>query len=260
MSLPAQGLAYIIVRGGSNIANLDYGFSLSIDHLALANQPPDCHAAVGRIPAAAALNGDWAPVTNEGVTDPDGDPVTIAVTGVSQDEPVIEEGARPTCPDATIDAGGARVRMERSGTGNGRVYHVSFTASDGRGGACEGAVTVCVPHDQGTAACVDDGATYDSARPCSNAPLLSAARELAPQLAVAQDAGRLAFDFSLPEAGEVSLTVHDVAGRAIATLARGRFGSGGHHVEWQATGQRPGIYFVRLRTNAASMVKRFAIL
>src|SRR5262245_65032857 len=41
-----------------------------------------------------------------GVTDPDGDPVTITATGVTQDEPLDDLGDGNTCPD------GALVRSE----------------------------------------------------------------------------------------------------------------------------------------------------
>ena len=65
----------------------------------------------------------------------------------------------------------AHVRAERQGgkgqgkggPGNGRVYEISFVASDGKGGTCPASVTVCVPHDQGKgSACVDDGQLYDA--------------------------------------------------------------------------------------------------
>jgi hypothetical protein len=59
------------------------------------------------------------------------------------------------------------VRAERVGSpevpGNGRVYHIGFTANDGMGGTCSGEVMVGVPHDQGAGAFpIDDGALYDS--------------------------------------------------------------------------------------------------
>ena len=40
------------------------------------------------------------------------------------------------------------LRAERAGTGNGRVYVVQFTASDGQGGNCSGTVKVAVPHSK----------------------------------------------------------------------------------------------------------------
>ena len=92
--------------------------------------------------------------------------MTITVTGVTQDEPVNGSGDGNTSPDAVIQAGSASVRAERSGSGNGRVYQISFTADDGKGGSCTGAVTVGVPHSQkkGLTA-IDDGQVYDSTIP-----------------------------------------------------------------------------------------------
>ena len=97
------------------------------------------------------------------MTDADQNALTTTITGVTQDEPV---GA--TCPDAMgVGTSSVKLRSERLGNGDGRVYHVAFTASDGRGGRCSGTVTVCVPHDQGRGrACGDQGALFDSTGPC----------------------------------------------------------------------------------------------
>jgi hypothetical protein len=57
----------------------------------------------------------------------------------------------------------AEVRAERDGLGNGRYYHIFFTADDGYGGACSGEVLVGVPLNKGAiGAPVDDGALFDS--------------------------------------------------------------------------------------------------
>jgi hypothetical protein len=46
------------------------------------------------------------------------------------------------------------------------MYEITFVASDGKGGECEGSVTVCVPHDyKGKCDCgsvIDDGQNYDA--------------------------------------------------------------------------------------------------
>ena len=82
-------------------------------------------------------------VTLSGATDADGDTVTYVVTGVRQDEPL--NGA----PDAQLVSGGSvKLRAQREGGGDGRFYTISYTASDGNGGACAGTVTVTVAHDQ----------------------------------------------------------------------------------------------------------------
>jgi hypothetical protein len=57
------------------------------------------------------------------------------------------KGDGNTSPDAKRATAGSQVflRAERSGKGNGRIYRLAFTASDGRGGTCEGTATVAVP-------------------------------------------------------------------------------------------------------------------
>jgi hypothetical protein len=128
------------------------------------NTPPDCSNAG---PSADEL---WPPnhklsmpLSVVGVTDADGDPVSIEITGVAQDEAINDDGDGNTCPDAELGGGNsARVLRERSGLGDGRVYHLEFTASDGMGGECSGSVGVCVPHDQSGSGCVDQGPLVDS--------------------------------------------------------------------------------------------------
>src|SRR5712691_8573162 len=96
-----------------------------------------------------------------GVTDADGDPVTITPTSIMQDESVVGKGSGNTSPDATLTP--LQVRVERDEQGNGRVYHIAFTATDGKGSVCSGAVTICVPPDQGhEASCVDGGPLFKS--------------------------------------------------------------------------------------------------
>ena len=99
-----------------------------------------------------------------GVVDADTDPIAINIDSVWQDEPVVVFGSGMTSPDgAGVGTDTARVRSERTGLSDGRVYHIGFTAEDVWGGACSGSVTVCVPHDERPAdGCVDQGARYDS--------------------------------------------------------------------------------------------------
>src|SRR5205823_1288777 len=55
----------------------------------------------------------------------------------------------------------AQERAELSMRSDGRVYQIFFTASDGRGGTCDGSVTVGAPIDLSQPA-VDSGVRYDS--------------------------------------------------------------------------------------------------
>lgn len=130
----------------------------------LENLPPDCSGALPSVDELWPPNHKFASVAVLGVTDPEGAPVAITVTGVTQDESLGGAGSGNTCPDATgVGGGAAAVRSERSGQGDGRVYHVSFSADDGQGGVCAGSVAVCVPHDRGRgSACADGGELVDS--------------------------------------------------------------------------------------------------
>jgi cysteine-rich repeat protein len=130
----------------------------------LENRPPVCDGATPSVALLWPPNHKFVEVGIDGVTDPDGDPVAVVVTAISQDEPLDDPGSGNTCPDAAgVGTGRARLRAERSGGGDGRVYHVSFRADDGRGGECTGTVEVCVRHDQrpgGT--CGDQGPRFTS--------------------------------------------------------------------------------------------------
>jgi len=107
-------------------------------------------------------NHKFVPIAIQGVNDPDSDPVSLVVTSIFQDEPVNGTGDGDAAPDGQgVGASVAQVRAERSGNGNGRVYHIRFTAADGNSGICAGEVKVGVPHNQKETA-VDDGALYES--------------------------------------------------------------------------------------------------
>ncbi len=132
------------------------------------NQCPDCSHALPTAPKIWPPNHRLVPVGVTGVTDPQGQTISVRIDRVSQDEPTNGLGDGDTCPDADgVGTPTAQVRAERSGTrstpGNGRVYHVYFTATDPDGYQCTGEIGSCVPHDQGgRSECVDDGALYDS--------------------------------------------------------------------------------------------------
>jgi hypothetical protein len=58
------------------------------------------------------------------------------------------------------------LRAERSGTGDGRVYTITFEADDGFNEPCIGQVSVCVPNSKGkNATCADSGQHYSSLAP-----------------------------------------------------------------------------------------------
>jgi N-acetylneuraminic acid mutarotase len=129
------------------------------------NRPPDCGGARARDRIVWPPTHALVPVAVVGVRDPDRDPVAIVVTRIEQDEPLDGRLDGRTCPDATgIGTATPRVRAERSLLRDGRVYHLRFTADDGRGGKCHGKVEVCVPGL--FFSCRDQGRRFDSTGPC----------------------------------------------------------------------------------------------
>jgi Tol biopolymer transport system component len=145
------------------------------DRLAFANPFQDIHTVgldgtgltnVTATPSVSELNPDWQPVNRgpdcsgvraapdslwppnkhlravslSGATDPDGDAVTIAVTGVTHDE---GDAAADWSPGDT--AAEVLLRADRDPKGDGRVYAIAFEVTDEDGAACTSAATVTVP-------------------------------------------------------------------------------------------------------------------
>ena len=135
------------------------------DDLDFGNRPPVCPTAI------ASPGAIWPPnhkktydIGVDGVSDPDGGTITVRFTSIWQDEPTNTQGDGNTTQDAGIENGGARawVRAERSGTLDGRVYILGFTATDSQGASCTGTVATGVPHDQGKGPAIDSGVRYNA--------------------------------------------------------------------------------------------------
>jgi hypothetical protein len=155
--------------------NVDLVFQLTVDdgnggratdnvaiHVQNINSPPLAPAARPTIGTLWPPDHSLMAVGITGVADPN-DNATITITGVTQDESTNGQGDGDTPIDAVINADGTvLLRAERSGTGDGRVNHVSFTASDIEGSA-SGVVQVSVPHSPKKPA-IDSGQHFNSTR------------------------------------------------------------------------------------------------
>lgn len=149
----------------NNCASATASLTLVLPQEIPTNIPPDC------LNATATPNKLWPPnhklkdIQVQGVTDADGDAVTLTVTSITQDEPVNGQGDGDASPDGFgVGTANPQVRAERSGTGNGRGYRINFKAVDAKSGECSGFVTVGVPHDKKDTP-IDDGQNYDSTLP-----------------------------------------------------------------------------------------------
>lgn len=126
---------------------------------------PNCVAATPSRTSLWPVNHKFVAVSID-VPHSDGSNVTVVIDSIFQDELVDAPGTLDgsTSPDASgLGEAVAQLRAERYEGGNGRVYHVGFTAQDALGQTCSGTVLVTVPSSQGrNGAAVDDGPLYDA--------------------------------------------------------------------------------------------------
>jgi Bacterial Ig domain len=137
------------------------------------NRPPSCSGVTATPPMLWPANGRVGVVGLAGATDPDGDTLTFRITGVTQDE-AVERG-----PDAqqTSQPNQILLRAERGGSddggrGDGRVYRIAYTVSDGTV-SCSGVAIVGVPRRKGQTP-VDSGGSFNSFATSHATPLLAA--------------------------------------------------------------------------------------
>ena len=186
-----------------------------------------------------------------GVTDPDGDDVTIEITGITNNE------------TGSADAGGvgtatAKVRAARNGKGNGRTYTISFTASDGQGGESQGTVEVSVPHDQGK----NTSVAGSPSRSIENDVVM----EANPTEYTLANAYPNPFNpsttisYELPEPTRVQLSVFDMLGREVAVLVDGEKAAGRHAVRFNAEGLTSGIYVYRIHAGTFTQTRKFTLM
>ena len=126
------------------------------------NTPPDCSGVVANPSALPPDARKFETITLSGAGDADHDTLSWRIDSVQQDEPVSRAGGKQSGSDAQLPGGAAatnqvQVRAERIASGNGRVYRIAYTVSDGTAG-CSGVAHVSVARNKHEGA-VDDGDT-----------------------------------------------------------------------------------------------------
>ena len=233
------------------------------------NHAPDVSLAAASPATLSPADHKFRAISIVGVTDPECDPVSITVTGVTQDEPVVGKDNGHTCPDALISAGNVSVRAERyhlpGAKKNGRVYVISFTADDGKGGVSNGSVQVCVPREKNDLTCVSDPQIYVSTAACPpkgshlDAEALSGDSEGDGELSLQLGrvtASQAELSFEIPEDAQVDLSVYDVAGRKVASIENSVLTSGVYDRVWRMDGVSKGLYFVRMHVGDETVTTR----
>ena len=218
------------------------------------NRAPDLSAARPSVDRLWPDDLSLVPLHLQGIVDPEGDAVSIVITRITQDEPLVTDGHVGACPDATVTGNLVHLRAEHMASGDGRTYGIEFTATDRLGAMSRGHVYVFAPHSAG-APVEPDPMTFDSMEGCP-APL-TALRAL--QAETTQ--GSLLIRYALDQATPVHLGVYDISGRVRAVMAEGVQGPGMHEAQWNLDRLEPGVYFVKLRTiRGTALVQRVVVM
>jgi hypothetical protein len=202
---------------------------------------------------------------------------SIRVLSVASDEAedAFGEGDGSTLQDAIIMCPNTvQVRAEREGASNGRVYRVTYAATDHSGNRATVVCMVHVPHDKSDGIAIEGpGSGYvvygscDVLRqiPLDSDPLaLDPDRGLQPTMLLQNYPNpfnpRTRIEFSLQQSVLVSLKVYNVQGEVVASLVSEQLPAGDYSFEWDATGLPSGVYLSRLEAGAFTQSKKFLLL
>lgn len=67
-------------------------------------------------------------------------------------------------------------------------------------------------------------------------------------------------DFQIPKSNHVSVTLFDMLGRAVTSLANEELSAGVYSTEWNATGFASGVYYYQLRAGEFVQTKKLILL
>jgi sugar lactone lactonase YvrE len=161
---PVTGARTLVSNNASPAGDPSFVNPTGVAVMAVTNQPPDCSAVSASPSVVPAMpKGRFTTVSLLGASDADADTLSFHISSVTQDEPVFGDS---TAPDAQFTAAGADsnqvlVRAERDTKGNGRVYRIFYTVSDGAD-SCSDVAKVSVPRKKGQVAVDSAPPSFDS--------------------------------------------------------------------------------------------------
>ena len=189
----------------------------------------------------------------------DSDPSpTVVLTSIVSNEPDegLGDGDKPNdIQDADIREEDYEfsLRAERSGGGDGRIYTITYTATDVSGNSQDASATVTVPHDKGKGKAAPGLLTFKALsaypQPCNPEAWIP---------------------YTLAKDVDVTITIYNSSGRMIRTLQLGNQNAGayisrGKAAYWDGknnTGETvsSGVYFYRLKAGDFTAIKKLVVL
>jgi photosystem II stability/assembly factor-like uncharacterized protein len=176
---------------------------------------------------------------------------TFVLTSITANEPLEADdirGAEFGTPDVDFE-----LRSERLGSGNGRRYLVTYTATDALANARTATAEVFVPRDQRGGRAFDE-AIANPAQSTQLAPIAPNPFRHGTEIG-----------FTLSRAQRVAAEVFDARGGLVRRLASGDRAAGSHRLNWdgrdESGGLAPsGIYLIRLATEEGHWMRRAVLV
>lgn len=66
--------------------------------------------------------------------------------------------------------------------------------------------------------------------------------------------------FELSKSSNIELSIHNILGQKIATLAQGKYNAGTHLISWDATSHSSGIYFYKLNSDGLTQTRKLMLI
>jgi hypothetical protein len=195
----------------------------------------------------------------------------VRIISITSDEleDATGNGDGSTTDDMVIGATcrSAKVRAERAGSLDGRVYRIFCEVTDASGNTAYVSFPIGVRHDNGGSDVAIEGPpVYEVQGPCDGG--------IRPKIATGADASSYALEqnvpnpfgttttipFTLGAAGRVTIDVYDALGARIATALDEERPAGSQNVVFDAAGIPSGTYMVVLESNGVRLVGQMVVL